>query len=104
MLLDESVPHVVQTGLGHLAIRTVQEMGWAGIKNGELLRRIEGEFDVLITADQRLRHQQNLAGRKLSIIMIPTNQVRAVVGLLPAIEDAMKTVQRGTVREIPLSA
>ena len=92
----------MQTRLGHLAIRTLQEMGWAGIKNGELLRRIEGEFDVLITADQRLRHQQNLAGRTLSIIVIPTNQVRAVSSLLPAIENALKLVQPGALIEIPL--
>ena len=39
--------------LSHLAIRTVQDMGWTGTKNGELLRRAEVEFDVLVTADQQ---------------------------------------------------
>ena len=77
-------------------------MGWAGIKNGELLRRAEEQFDVLVTADQQLPHQQNLSGRKLAFVVIPTNQVRAVVGLLPAIEDVLKAIQPGALIEIPL--
>ena len=104
ILLDESVPHVVQTRLSHLAIRTVQDMGWTGTKNGELLRRAETEFDVFVTADQQLRYQQNLSGRTLAIIVIPTNQVRAVISMLPAIENALKLVQPGAVIEIPPSA
>ena len=70
-------------------------MGGTGIKNGELIRRAEEQFDVLVTADQTLRYQQNLSGRKLAIIVIPTNQVRVVVGLLPVIEDGLKGAQRG---------
>ena len=104
ILLDESVPHVVQTRLSHLAICTVQDMGWTGTKNGELLRRAEEEFYVFVTADQQLRYQQNLSGRTLAIIVIPTNQVRAVISLLPAIENALKLVQPGTLIEIPPSA
>jgi hypothetical protein len=75
-------------------------MGWTGIKNGELLRRAEEQFDVFVTADQKLRYQQNLSGRKLAFIVIPTNQVRAVVGLLPVIEDGLKRAQPGTLIEI----
>jgi hypothetical protein len=51
VLLDESVPRLVQERLPQLAIRTVQEMGWNGLKNGELLKRAELQFDVFITAD-----------------------------------------------------
>ena len=104
ILLDESVPHIVQTRLSHLAIRTVQDMGWAGIKNGELLRRAETEFNVFVTADQQLRYQQNLSGRTLAIIVLPTNQVRTVVSLLPAIEESLKRVQPGVFLTIPLPA
>ena len=102
ILLDESVPHVVQTRLSHLAIRTVQD---TGTKNGELLRRAEAaEFDVFVTADTQLRYQQNLSGRTLAIIVLPTNQVCTVVSLLPAIENALKLVQPGALIEIPPSA
>lgn len=103
ILLDESVPHVVQKRLGHLAIQTVQEMGWTGIKNGELLRRAEMQFDVLITADQKLRFQQNLSDKRLAVIVLPTNQVRRVIELLPAIEEKLKRIRPGTFVEIPLA-
>ena len=76
-------------------------MGWTGTKNGELLRRAEEEFDVFVTADQKLRYQQNLSGRTLAIIVLPTNQVRTVVSLLPAIEESLKRVQPGVFLTIP---
>ena len=60
ILLDECTPHAVEKGLPTRDIRTVHEMGWAGVKNGELLKRAEAEFDIFITTDKNLRHQQNL--------------------------------------------
>lgn len=50
---------------------TAQQRGWAGIKNGELLRRAEAEFDLFVTADQGIRYQQSLAGRKTAIWSFP---------------------------------
>lgn len=94
---------MVQKRLGHLAIRTVQDMGWAGIKNGELLRRAEAQFDVLVTADQKVRFQQNLSGKRLAVIVLPTNQVRRVIELLPAIEENLKEIRPGTFVEMPLT-
>ena len=80
-------------------------MGWTGTKNGELLRQAEAEFDVFVTTDQQLRFQQNLSGRALAIIvLLPTNQVRTVVSLLPAIEESLKRVQPGMFLTIPLPA
>lgn len=93
----------MQKRLGHLAIQTVPEMGWTGIKNGELLRRAEMQFDVLITADQKLRFQQNLSDKRLAVIVLPTNQVRRVIELLPAIEEKLKRIRPGTFVEIPLA-
>jgi hypothetical protein len=56
---------------GH-TVATAYEKGWAAFQNGELLRSAEGEFDVLVTTDHNLRHQQNLAGRRLAILVLPT--------------------------------
>ena len=78
-------------------------MGWAGIKNGEVLRRAEAQFDVLVTADQKLRFQQKLSDQRLAIIVLPTNQVRRVIELLPAIEENLKAIRPGTFVEIPLA-
>ena len=101
VLLDESVPRLIKTLLPDFEIKTVQEMGWTGAKNGELLGRAEKQFDVFITVDKNLRYQQNLAGRKLAVILLPTNRVPEVKGLLPAIERALKTAGPGAFLDIP---
>jgi hypothetical protein len=53
-------------------VSTAHELGWSGLGNGDLLRAAEGKFDLLITTDQNLRYQQNLAGRSLAILILPT--------------------------------
>lgn len=102
VLLDESVPRLVQERLPRLAIRTVQEMGWNGLNNGDLLKRAESQFDVFITADKKLRYQQNLSNTRLAIIVLPSNQVKIVGALLSTIEHTIRTTRAGTVFEIPL--
>jgi hypothetical protein len=67
IILDECTPRIVKKRLPHFAIRTVQEMGWAGIKNGALLKLAEAQFEVFITTDKNLRHQQNLAKSKVGV-------------------------------------
>ena len=78
-------------------------MGWAGIQNGELLRRAEELFDVFITADQNLRYQQQLTGLKLAILVLPSNQVPAVAQLVPVVESLLMTIKSGAVIDIPFT-
>jgi hypothetical protein len=63
-----------------------------GIKNGELLRLVSAEFDVFITSDKNLKHQQNLSALELSVILLPSNQVPIVKALLPQIDDALTNI------------
>ena len=64
VLLDEGVPEKLRHEFSDVFIvETVRHRGWAGKRNGELLRLAEEYFDVLVTVDKRLRHQQNMAGR-----------------------------------------
>ena len=102
ILLDESVPRLVKTQLSEFPITTVQEMGWSGIKNGDLLKAAEQHFTIFITADQQLRYQQNLTGNPLAIIVLPTNQVPLVTTLLPRIREAIADIQPATIIEVPL--
>jgi predicted nuclease of predicted toxin-antitoxin system len=102
ILLDECTPNVLRRQLPNLKILTVQELGWSGISNGKLLALAEEQFDVFITTDQNLKHQQNLFGRRLAIIELPTNQVPAVAALAPAIERALATISAGDFVQIPL--
>ena len=53
-------------------------MGWKSVKNGELLDLAEATFDLFITSDQGLVYQQNLSGRRIAILQLSTNKLRAV--------------------------
>jgi Domain of unknown function (DUF5615) len=63
ILLDECVPWPMHRLLTGHACSTVQDLGWGGIKNGDLLQRAEGEFDLFITSDQNLRYYERLGVR-----------------------------------------
>ncbi|MBP9112753.1 MAG: DUF5615 family PIN-like protein [Polyangiaceae bacterium] len=76
LLLDENVPRTLKGLLDGHEVTTVQECGWAGIQNGELVEKADGAFDALITADRQLRYQQNLKNRRLAIVELPTNNRR----------------------------
>jgi hypothetical protein len=102
VLLEECTPRAIQKRLPARAIRTVQEMGWAGIRNGELLTLAERQFDVFVTTDKNLRYQQNLAGRRLAVMLLSSNQVPVVIQLLTAIDAAPNSIQPGDDVEIPL--
>ncbi len=92
IIIDECVPSIVKRNLPERKIVSVQDEGWAGIKNGEMLRLVSAKFDVFITSDKNLRHQQNLAAFELSIILLPSNQVPVVKVLLPQIDDALTNI------------
>ncbi len=69
-------------------------MGWAGTKNGTLLRLVEREFDVFLTNDQNLEHQQNLKQVDLAIIVLValTNDIEDLKPLMPAANEAIRTI------------
>jgi hypothetical protein len=72
ILLDQGTPAPLRTALVGHHVSTAYELGWAALSNGELLAAAEDDFDVLVTTDRNLRHQQNLTGRRLSILVLPT--------------------------------
>lgn len=92
IIIDECVPSIVKRGLPEREIVSVQDMGWAGIKNGKLLKLVAADFDVFITSDKNLRHQQNLADIDVAIILLPSNQVPIVKALLPQIDKTLSSI------------
>ena len=99
LLLDECVPKRLKRELpGHEA-RTVQDLGWAGITNGALLRLANGQFDALLTVDQGIEYQQNLSGLSISIVvmMAPSNDLDDLRPLLPGVEEALAKLQPGEI-------
>jgi alkanesulfonate monooxygenase SsuD/methylene tetrahydromethanopterin reductase-like flavin-dependent oxidoreductase (luciferase family) len=93
VLLDENLDHALRKLLVPHDVATVHYMGWAGLKNGELLRTAEDAgFDVLLTGDQSLGFEQNLRGRRLAVIALSAIQLpvlsRCVPDILVALESA----------------
>ena len=92
IILDENLPRPLnRIFLGH-TVTTVQEQGLAGTVNGALLDQLEGAFDVFITADKNLRYQQNLSGRTLAIIELPTNRLPLLRPLFARIAAAVESI------------
>ena len=103
VLLDEQLPRqLIRELVGHQS-RTIQQQGWAGADNGELLRRAaDAGFDVLVTADQNLGFQQNLARSPLRVIVLaaPSNALEDLLPLVPALLLAIPETMPGQVRRI----
>jgi len=93
VLLDECVPWPLRKSLPGHECMTAQDRGWGGFSNGELLSVAEQEFDLFVTSDQNLRYQQNLAGRRIAILELSTNDLRrlqAAATTLAVIVNEMK--------------
>jgi hypothetical protein len=75
VLFDQGTPVPLRRYLAPHAVATVFEKGWSTLQNGELLTVAEREgFEVLVTTDQNLKHQQNLQERRLAIIVLMTTK------------------------------
>ena len=95
MLLDESLPHdMVPEIVGH-EVDTVQGRGWTGTKNGALLALAVPEFDVFITGDRNLPHQQNLALFHIRVVILaaPRNRIDEIRPLLPQLLEAIESAK-----------
>jgi len=98
VLLDECLPcRLTRDLVGHEA-RTVPEMGWASKRNGELLRLAEREFDVFLTVDRKLQHQQNLPMFDIAIVVMlaRTNTLLDLRRLIPEVLEALPQVNSGS--------
>ncbi|MBL8131442.1 MAG: DUF5615 family PIN-like protein [Anaerolineae bacterium] len=102
ILIDECLPRRLKTEMPGHEVITVPEMGWAGTKNGELLRLMTGRFDVFLTIDSNLSYQQNLEARQVSVIVLsaPNNKLETLKPLLPNVLRALETLAKGEVVRI----
>jgi PIN like domain len=103
ILLDECVPRPLKRQLTQYDVKTVTEMGWAGTKNGQLLKKMqEAQFTILLTTDQNLRYQQNLeqAGVAIVVMVASSNRLPDLVPLIPQVCDVLETIAPGQVIEI----
>jgi predicted nuclease of predicted toxin-antitoxin system len=103
ILLDEQLPRQLARQLVGHQVRTVQQQGWAGLKNGELRRRAALDtFDIFVTADQNLQFQQNLSGSPLAVVVLvaASNVLEELLPLVPALQQAVRDGRPGEVRRV----
>lgn len=102
VLLDECLPRKLKQDLGGHEVRTAQEEGWAGLKNGALLQAAAGRFDVLLTVDRNIAFQQNLQGLRIAIIaMVATsNRLRDLRPLMGEVRKVLSHVKPTEVRRV----
>ena len=105
VLLDEQLPRQLVRELTGHEVRTVQQQGWAGMQNGELLRRAtEAGFDIFVTGDQNLEYQQNLARSPLRVVVLaaPTNALEDLLPLVPRLLAALLDTRGGQVARVTI--
>lgn len=103
ILLDEQLPRRLARHIQGHHVRTVQQQGWAGLRNGELLLRAAASgFDILVTADQNLQFQQNLAGAKLGVIVLTavSNRFDDLLPLMPEALLVISETRPGELRRV----
>jgi len=104
ILLDECVPKSLKPHLsvdGH-ECSTVPEAGFSGRTNDELLRLAEGAFEVFITLDKGMQYQQNLAGRKIGVLLVraKSSRVADILPHIPACLSALRSIKRGQIIQV----
>lgn len=102
IILDENLPVDFRRKLPEFDVVTVRYQGWSGIKNGDLIRLIDGDFDILITGDKNLRYQQNSTIRKIAIIEVPSLRLEILIRALGEIKAAIRSISAGEYVKIPL--
>jgi hypothetical protein len=102
VLLDECVPRALRNELLGHEVKTVAEAGWAGVKNGALLKLAAKDFDALLTVDRNLEYQQNFSGLELAVIVVdaPSNDIAVLRPLMRAVLEALSKGQPGVVTHV----
>lgn len=100
ILFDQGTPAPLRRYLPDDTVITAYERGWANLTNGNLLRVAETEFDLLVTTDQNLGYQQNLTGRRLAILVLPTTRWPEIRDHVSRVAAAVAEVTPGAYREL----
>lgn len=102
LLLDECIDQRFTGELAGHEVRTVPQMGWAGKKNGDLLRLAQGQFDAFVTVDRNLSFQQNLPAPGIAVVVLiaPTNRLADLRPLAAKLLEKLAGLQPGSVTTI----
>jgi predicted nuclease of predicted toxin-antitoxin system len=104
LLLDENLDWRLRRDLPGHQVESVPLIGWAGFENGELLvKAVDARFDVLVTMDSNMVHQQNIAKYPIAVIALraPSNRLADTRSLMPTLLALLPKAQSGTVTFLP---
>lgn len=100
ILFDQGTPVPLRHALSPHAVTTAFELGWQNLDNGDLLDAAERAFDLFVTTDQNLRYQQNLSGRQLAILVLPTTNWPRIQRHIAEIIAAVNAIRAGDYCEL----
>ena len=101
MLFDQGTPVPLRQALTGHSVSTAYELGWATLKNGELLRFAEEKgFEVLVTTDTNLRYQQNLADRRIAVVVLSTTSWPRIRVAVEYVASAVNSASAGSYVEV----
>lgn len=98
VLLDEMLPVGVRELLPSHDVYTAAYVGLAGVSNGELIRRaIDAGFEVVVSLDRGIPHQQNLDQAGIGFVLLPHNDIDRIRSYAANLSEAIEEASRGTV-------
>ena len=101
ILFDHVTPKGIARALVGHTVTKAKDRGWDTLSNGDLLDAAEtAGFDVFVTADKNMRYQQNLADRRLALVVLSTPQWPVVKLHLEKIAAAVNAARPGSYTEV----
>lgn len=102
ILLDEDIPRRLAALLVGHEVTTVQSSGWSGVKNGRLLVLAAAEFDVFLTMDGNLEHQQNLSALPIAVLVVAavSNRMEHLTPMVPGILRELSRIPPKSLRKV----
>ena len=101
VLLDENVDRRLRSLFDStMDVSTVTEQGWSGTKNGDLLRLAEERFDVIVTMDRNIQHQQNLSSFNIGVVLImaASSRRKDIEPMMSQVIDAVREMASGMLK------
>lgn len=103
IIFDQATPVPIRPYLEGHTVRTAAQEGWDRLKNGDLLTAAEDAgFDLLLTTDKNIRHQQNLAGRKIAIVVLGQQQWPRLLPHMQRVVEAVNAAKPGSFAEVDI--
>ncbi len=99
LLLDEYVTRKIKNDFAPHEVHTVEEAGMKGLENGKLLQSAAGNYEVLITVDRNIEHQQNISSLKIAILVLAAkkNDYATLRLLVPQALKVLNKIKTGEI-------